>query len=64
MVEITYYQTETFNTVPELQARIEEIDCTVPIRVVPLPYWRRNSPQSRSIEYQYMLVIGCASGMP
>ncbi len=38
------YEVETFSTVDDLVIRLEQIKQNRDIKVIPLPYWRRDAP--------------------
>jgi hypothetical protein len=49
------YVTDTYDTVDDLAAAIEEISTTTPIQVVPLPYWNAHRYKN---DYKYLVIRG------
>ena len=49
------YVTDTYDTVDDLAAAIEEIPTTTTIQVVPLPYWNAHRYKN---DYKYLVIRG------
>ncbi len=51
------YVTDVYDTIPELVAAIEQVDTTVPIQIVAVPYWAAHRFKN---DYKYLLIQGAA----